>query len=70
MKNNLHIVDLETCLQTFGVEYPLLPNGNLSKDGQKAYDKLREVLSYMKHSGVVTGYNEDALDRLVSEPAY
>lgn len=64
------ITDLETCLMSLGVYYPFNSGGKLSDEGYRALDKLRELLIYMQECGVVDNFNEDKLDRLISENAY
>lgn len=68
--NNKNISCLEDCLMALGSDYPFNMNGSLSTEGQEAFDKLRDILSFMKAVGVTPNYNEDALDRILSDQVY
>lgn len=70
MPSKEQITDLETCLRAFGVKKPFNAKGELTEQGYKAYDKLRDVLFLMQQYGVVAKIDEDKLDRIVSEIAY
>ena len=42
----------------------------LTINGNYAFEKLRGLINYLKSVGVIDGFNEDALDRLISEKSY
>ena len=65
-----HICNLEDCFACLGADNLFTSDGNLSNEGNHAFDTLRELLSFMEENNVITGFNEDKLDKLVSEPAY
>lgn len=65
-----HIYNLEDCFVCLGASNPFTSDGNLSDEGSNAFDTLCGLLSFMEENGVITGFDEDKLDRLVSEPAY
>lgn len=65
-----HIYNLEDCFACLGADNPFTSDGNLSDEGNRAFNTLRELLSFMQENNVITGFDEDKLDKLVSEPAY
>lgn len=42
----------------------------LTLNGNYAFEKLRGLINYLKSVGVIDGFNEDVLDRLISEKSY
>lgn len=42
----------------------------LTLNGNYAFEKLRGLITYLKSVGVIDGFNEDVLDRLISEKSY
>lgn len=69
-EKELHILDLETCLNALGARASFDIKGNLTNQGEIAFNTLRELLFFMKSQGVVKNVNEDKLDRIFSEKAY
>lgn len=69
-KKELCILDLEACLIVLGARAPFDTKGNLTNQGEIAFNTLRELLFFMESQGVVKKVNEDKLDRIFSERAY
>lgn len=61
---------IEDCFNCVGANNPFKADGNLSAEGSDALNTLREILVFMQEYGVITNFNEDKLDLLVSDPGY
>ena len=67
MKNkNSEVMNLETILVSLGCKKPFKKNGDISKDGWKAYDKLMSILIFLADNNVINFY-QDKLDSWVDE---
>jgi hypothetical protein len=62
------------CFDLLGCKKPFLDNSKeldiLSKSGNLAFEQLRKLLVYFEQSGIVDKFNEDILDKIVSEKSY
>lgn len=47
-----------------------LPTEELTKQGNTAFNNLRELLLFLKEQNVIDRFNEDSLDRLVNEKGF
>lgn len=63
---NFTITNLEIMLVSLGCKRPFKKNGDMSKSGWKAYDKLMSILVYLKNNNVIN-FRQDDLDRWVNE---
>ena len=63
---HLEVMNLETMLVSLGCKMPFKKNGDMSKSGWEAYDKLMSILVYLKNNNVIN-FCQDDLDRWVDE---
>ena len=67
MKNkHLEVMNLETILVSLGCKKPFKKNGDISKDGWKAYNKLMSILIFLEDNNVIN-FRQDNLDSWVNE---
>ena len=67
MKNkHLELMNLETILVSLGCKKPFKKNGDISKDGWKAYNKLMSILIFLEDNNVIN-FRQDNLDSWVDE---
>ena len=67
MKNkHLELMNLETILVSLGCKKPFKKNGDISKDGWKAYNKLMSILIFLNDNNVIN-FRQDNLDSWVDE---
>ena len=69
------IVSICDCFSLLGCEEPFvvldgLPTEELTKQGNTAFNNLRELLLFLKEQNVIDRFNEDSLDRLVNEKGF
>ena len=63
------------CFSLLGCEEPFVvldgfPTEKLTKQGNTAFNNLRELLLFLKEQNVIDRFNEDSLDRLVNEKGF
>lgn len=63
---HLEVMNLETILVSLGCKKPFKKNGDISKEGWKAYNKLMSILIFLKDNNVIN-FREDNLDSWVDE---
>ena len=69
------IVSICDCFSLLGCEEPFVvldgfPTEKLTKQGDTAFNNLRELLLFLKEQNVIDRFNEDSLDRLVNEKGF
>ena len=69
------IVSICDCFSLLGCEEPFVvldgfPTEKLTKQGNTAFNNLRELLLFLKEQNVIDRFNEDSLDRLVNEKGF
>ena len=69
------IVSICDCFSLLGCEEPFVvldgfPTEKLTKQGNIAFNNLRELLLFLKEQNVIDRFNEDSLDRLVNEKGF
>ena len=69
------IVSICDCFSLLGCEEPFVvldgfPTEKLTKQGNTAFNNLRELLLFLKGQNVIDRFNEDSLDRLVNEKGF
>lgn len=64
---------IDDCLSLFDNGEHFINSENvdrLTPNGDYAFEKLRDLIIYLESVGVINGFNEDVLDRLISEKSY
>lgn len=64
---------IDDCLSLFDNGEHFINSENvdrLTPNGDYAFKKLRDLIIYLESVGVINGFNEDVLDRLISEKSY
>ena len=72
---NNSIKSICDCFSLLGCEKPFviidgLPTEVLTKQGNSAFNNLRELILFLKENNVICGFNEDLLDMLVNEKGF
>lgn len=76
MRELIEINSICDCLCLFTNNVVLFNENNdnnideLTYEGNIAFEKLRSLIIYLEKVGVVNNFNEDVLDKLVSEKSY
>lgn len=76
MRELIEINSICDCLCLFTSNVVLFNENNdnntdeLTYEGNIAFEKLRSLIIYLEKVGIVNNFNEDVLDKLVSEKSY